>query len=1007
MAKFNIDVLIDPAGAVRGAARVRRELDGTNDSVDRLRRNVGMLGAALGALGAGALFIQAIQSASRFQGALAEVSTLVDTTVFDMGRLTAAAQANVAAYGGNTTQQAQAFYQAISAGASDAATAISLIDAANRLAIGGVTDVTTAVDGLTTITNAFGAEAGSATDISDALFVAMRAGKTTIGELSTAIGSVAPLAANTGVSLEEVLAATAALTKGGISTSVAMNGLRATLAAVAKPSAEASELAQQLGIDFSAAGLESQGFAAFMQEVAEKTGGSTEQLAILFGGVEALVPVMSLAGAQAEDFASILDQMGMKAGATEDAFNKVANSPGFQWGRLVGAISVELERLAMIITTAAVPVMKFLADNMSTIADLFYVAAAAAIAFGVSLAIGQLNTYIQTLFALQRALGAATAGQALLGIAMTGFSGILGVVTTAFRVLTVAIMANPIGFLIVALTTVIALLYQFGGEIELGGGRLATLGDLGKAAWEKISAGLSALWDLFKQVFGSLAELAGAPFEYIAEVARAVFGDVDVSITGLITVVARVIDFVIGAFTGAFRAIVGAWELIPAALKDIMIRAMNGVVSIVEAGVNKAISALNTIPGIDIGAAALGRIENDAAGAAGRVGEVVAEAFQSGFDNSPALDAATGLLDRADEIARERLNTPEAPGGPADPVTTPTVPGTGAGVGTGAGTGGAAAGGGGGAASATFDELLGKLQQENELLQLNNQERLVRQQILSMEDQLKRQLTSTETEAVRQAVLMNEQLKVQDSILQELRGPAEQNRMTQEALNTLYADGRITLQEYTAAMRDLAVASTETANTMQGGLANGLARVAQEANNLGKGVSDWVVGAFSSATDAIVEFAKTGEFNVRQFFQDLFAQLLKLATNQLFASILGSFGGGSALGGGGGLFSGLGSLLGFATGGDMIVGGSGGTDSQLVAFKATPNERISVRTPGQSMPGDGAAAPAAPPQVNIKNINVTDPREALNALNTAEGERTILNTIKRNPGAFKRILGAN
>ena len=66
MAKFNIDVLIDPAGAVRGAARVRRELDGTNDSVDRLRRNVGMLGAALGALGAGALFIQAIQSASRF-----------------------------------------------------------------------------------------------------------------------------------------------------------------------------------------------------------------------------------------------------------------------------------------------------------------------------------------------------------------------------------------------------------------------------------------------------------------------------------------------------------------------------------------------------------------------------------------------------------------------------------------------------------------------------------------------------------------------------------------------------------------------------------------------------------------------------------------------------------------------------------------------------------------------------------------------------------------------------
>ncbi len=48
-----------------------------------------------------------------------------------------------------------------------------------------------------------------------------------------------------------------------------------------------------------------------------------------------------------------------------------------------------------------------------------------------------------------------------------------------------------------------------------------------------------------------------------------------------------------------------------------------------------------------------------------------------------------------------------------------------------------------------------------------------------------------------------------------------------------------------------------------------------------------------------------------------------------------------------------GNLLGFANGGDFTVGGAGGTDSQLVAFRATPGENVSVRTPGQSSDSGG------------------------------------------------------
>lgn len=44
-------------------------------------------------------------------------------------------------------------------------------------------------------------------------------------------------------------------------------------------------------------------------------------------------------------------------------------------------------------------------------------------------------------------------------------------------------------------------------------------------------------------------------------------------------------------------------------------------------------------------------------------------------------------------------------------------------------------------------------------------------------------------------------------------------------------------------------------------------------------------------------------------------------------------------------------LFGFAEGGSFRVGGTGGTDSQLVAFKASPDETVSVTKPGQGMGG--------------------------------------------------------
>jgi hypothetical protein len=63
--------------------------------------------------------------------------------------------------------------------------------------------------------------------------------------------------------------------------------------------------------------------------------------------------------------------------------------------------------------------------------------------------------------------------------------------------------------------------------------------------------------------------------------------------------------------------------------------------------------------------------------------------------------------------------------------------------------------------------------------------------------------------------------------------------------------------------------------------------------------------------------------------------------------------GGKGLFGGGFLQGLLGGLVGFASGGTILPGGSGGIDSQLVAFRKSPNEQVDITKPGQRRAGSG------------------------------------------------------
>ncbi len=229
---------------------------------------------------------------------------------------------------GDTTELAKGMYQVLSASI-EPAKAIRFLGEAAKSAKAGVTDTKTAVDALTTVINAYGMEAESVTEISDIMFATVKRGKLTYGELAQSLGTVIPVAATVGINFKEVAAAVASLTRQGVVASKATMQLRQVMMAILKPSEEAKEVAEGLGISLGKMALESQGLAGWLFDLKDKTKGNADLMAKLVPNVRALTAVMALAGKAAKGYAFDQEFMKDTMGFTNEAFRKQMESMDF------------------------------------------------------------------------------------------------------------------------------------------------------------------------------------------------------------------------------------------------------------------------------------------------------------------------------------------------------------------------------------------------------------------------------------------------------------------------------------------------------------------------------------------------------------------------------------------------------------------------------------------------------------------------------------------------------
>lgn len=284
-----------------------------------------------------------IASFAQLEKGVAEIQTLFGNMVEDAGRLRTQIKGTVSVllseFGQQTAAAIKGTYDAVSAGIMNIDLPGFMRDAA-KLATAGATDIAQSVDLLTSILNAYGKEASEAQEVSDLLFTTVRLGKTTITELAGVMGRVAPIAASASIGLRDLFSAIATLTAQGLSSEESVTGLRGAITAMIKPTEGALKAAKRLGVDISATAIKAKGFAAVLQDIAKATGGSVEAMAKLFPEIRGMNAMLALTSAQGlKKFNDGMVQMGEAGGATQTAFETMADTIAFKFNQLRGALT--------------------------------------------------------------------------------------------------------------------------------------------------------------------------------------------------------------------------------------------------------------------------------------------------------------------------------------------------------------------------------------------------------------------------------------------------------------------------------------------------------------------------------------------------------------------------------------------------------------------------------------------------------------------------------------------
>ena len=361
MAISNIDLRVNSQNAVRNLRQAQTASNNLTKSVGGLGRALGMVGSGLLVAGAIRNYFKGFNEAERARTAVKTLGVDVDILSSNLLHLSNSLEG---AY--SQTELLAASYDVASAGFTDAAEAAQVLEASALGAVGGMSDLGTVSDAVTSVLNSYGMEASKANKIVDGFIQTQNDGKIIVDQYARQIGRIAPTAKSAGISIDELNAAISTITAQGVPVEQTFTGLNQAIVSILKPTSQAEKIAKQLGIEFNAAALESKGFEGVLSDIAASDA-TTDQLAKLFGSVEAMKAVFPLINDDLVKFNQNLLNQANASGVALDATDEFQQTLSQQFGNLINIVG----NLTRVLDQALGPALQDILGTVSNIVSNF------------------------------------------------------------------------------------------------------------------------------------------------------------------------------------------------------------------------------------------------------------------------------------------------------------------------------------------------------------------------------------------------------------------------------------------------------------------------------------------------------------------------------------------------------------------------------------------------------------------------------------------------------------
>ncbi len=297
--------------------------------------------------------------------------------------------------------------------------------------------------------------------------------------------------------------------------------------------------------------------------------------------IKQMVAANDVAGAQSLILAELERQFGGSAEAARGVFGGALEALGNSWGDVfeLSKGATETFRLSIedLIKAIESPAFVGFVQTIGTgLVGAFRLAVS-----GITILVDNFDTLARVATVVGASLLAAFGPSILLAIA-GGFVSLARVVVASMNVIRLAMLTNPVGALLVALTAAGTAAFVFRDQIQ-----------------EAIGV----------DVIGTMKDVANK---------------------------------IVGSFVGAYQSIIAVWGQLPAALGDLAFQAANTVIDAIESMINGAIARINTLigslqnlpfvgenfQGVGIGDVNLGDVGNPFEGSAAGVGQTIGSTFQ-------------------------------------------------------------------------------------------------------------------------------------------------------------------------------------------------------------------------------------------------------------------------------------------------------------------------------------------------------------------------------------------